>query len=149
MLQQRLLKEELDFAECYSIAKSSYEMRLVADSQSHLSRVFRYLRQMTKSEKIPLLMSFNCQCASDTSGKANLFNKIFYSVLTRSSLCSSNQTFTSTNHDHISSISSEEDEVFHILSTLNGSKTVAIDGNSPPLVDNSKQVTGVKIGEHR
>ena len=40
MLQQRLLREELVFAECYRIAESSYEMRLVADSQPHLSRVF-------------------------------------------------------------------------------------------------------------
>ena len=39
MLQQRLLREELAFAECYRIAESSYEMRLVADSQPHLSRV--------------------------------------------------------------------------------------------------------------
>ena len=39
MLQQRLLREELAFAECYRIAKSSYEMRLVADSQPHSSRV--------------------------------------------------------------------------------------------------------------
>ena len=99
---------------------------------------------MTKSDNFPLLMSFNSQCASDTSGKANLFNKIFYSVLTRSSLCSSNQTFTSTNHDHISSISIEEDEVFRILSTLDGSKAVAIDGISPLLVDTSKQVNTSK-----
>ena len=112
MLQQRLLKEELAFAECYRIAKSSYEMRLVAASQPPLSRVFRYLRQMTSLTIFPPLMSFDSQCASDTSGKANLFNKIF---LSRSSLCSSNQTFTSINHDHISFISSEEDEEFCII----------------------------------
>ena len=75
-------------------------------------------------------MSFNSQCASDSSGKANLFNKLFYSVFTRSSLCSSNQTFPS-NHDHISFISCEDDEVFRILSTLDGSKAVGIDGISP------------------
>ena len=46
-LQQRLLREELAFAEGYRIAKSSYEMRLVADSQPHLSCVFRYLCQIT------------------------------------------------------------------------------------------------------
>ena len=38
-LQQRMLREELAFAECHRIAKSSYEMRLVAHSQLHLSRV--------------------------------------------------------------------------------------------------------------
>ena len=105
-------------------------MRLVADSQPHLSRVFQYFHQMTKSDNLPPLMSFNSQCASDSSGKANLFNKLFYSVFTRSSLCSSNQTFPS-NHDHISFISCEDDEVFRILSTLDGSKAVGIDGISP------------------
>ena len=39
--------------------------------------------------------------------------------------------FTSPNHDHVSSFSCEEDEVFRILSTLDGSKAVGIDGISP------------------
>ena len=119
------------FAECYRIAKSSYEMRLVVDSQPHLSRVFRYHRQMTKYDNLPPLMSFNPHSASDSSGKANLINKFFYSVFSRSSLCSSNQTFTSPNCDPVSSISCEEDEVFCILSTLDGSKAVGIDSISP------------------
>ena len=38
----------------------------------------------------------------------------------------------------ISSISSEEDEVFRILSTLDGSDAVGIDGISPVLVDTSQ-----------
>ena len=86
---------------------------------------------MTKSDNLPPLMSFNSQFASDSSGKANLFNKLFYSVFTRSSLCSSNQTFTSPNHDNISSISCEEDEVFRILPTPDGSKAVGIESISP------------------
>ena len=63
-------------------------MRLLADSQLTFL-VFRYLHQMTKSDNLPPLMSFNSQCASDSPGKANLFKKFFHSVFT-SSLCSSN-----------------------------------------------------------
>ena len=37
---------------------------------------------------------------------------------------------TSPNHDHVSSFSCEEDEVFRILSTFDGSKAVGIDGIS-------------------
>ena len=81
---------------------------------------------MTMSDNLPPLMSFN----SKSSGRANLFKKLFYSIFTRSSLCSS-QTFTSPIHDHISSISCEEDEVFRILSTLDVSKAVVIVGISP------------------
>ena len=103
----------------------------MTDSQPHLSRVFRYLWQMTKSDNLPPLMSFHSQCASDSTGKANLFNEFFYSVFTRGSSCSIDQTSISPCHDHISTISCEEDEVFRILSSLDVSKAVSIDGISP------------------
>ena len=47
-------------------------------------------------------------------------------------------------------MSSEEDEVFCILSTLDGSKAVGIDGISPLLVDTGKhRWTRVNSGKSR
>uniref|UniRef100_A0A1X7TVM9 Reverse transcriptase domain-containing protein n=1 Tax=Amphimedon queenslandica TaxID=400682 RepID=A0A1X7TVM9_AMPQE len=131
-LEQKLIKEEETFAINYSNAKCSYERQLVTDSQPHLSHVFQYIRTMTNSDGLPHTLFSESQSATSSFDKAELFNKYFFSVFTqRTSVSTFNYDTPPPNCDHVSSICCEEDEVYRVLSSLDGSKALGIDGIGP------------------
>ena len=66
-------------------AKANFEAKLVNNfAFSNDSKIFQYVRNLTKSTSIPSTILYDNTSASQDFDKANLFNKYFYSVFSRS-----------------------------------------------------------------
>jgi len=135
-LKERLQTAEVNLAEQISSAKSDYESKLIQDfADTNQAKIFRYIKDLTKSDYIPQRL-FNNDCdATDDIDKATMFNNYFYSVFTSSSTTSPVHNTMDTNVDQqIVSITVSEHDTYEALSTLNPCKAVGIDDIGPKVL---------------
>ena len=114
-----------------SSAKTNYESDLItAFANNNNSRVYKYIRSLTKSHTIPPTLHHNSMVADSDIDKANMFNDYFYSVFTQAT---TNQSFPIDNSSHLSNISITKEDVYNALINLDTSKAMGPDG-IPPIV---------------
>ena len=105
-----------------------------------MTKIFKHVRNITKSASIPSTVFFNDNSATEDFDKATLFNKYFYSVFSESSyVLPQFQDMPSTNST-TDSINFTEDEVYSALSSLDSTKATGIDGISPAVLKNCASV---------
>ena len=89
-LKNRMQTAVANLAEQISFAKSDYESKLIQDfATTNQAKIFRYIRDLTKSDYTPQRLFYDdCAAACDIE-KATMFNNnYFYSVFTSSSTTS-------------------------------------------------------------
>ena len=92
---------------------------------------------LQKTRSIPELMYFNTQCGSCDAENANLFNKFFYSIFTRSSTDPNNiDNLTSDVPTPLTELNFTQDDVYDILASLDATKATGIDGIGPQILKN-------------
>uniref|UniRef100_A0A1X7SUM2 Reverse transcriptase domain-containing protein n=1 Tax=Amphimedon queenslandica TaxID=400682 RepID=A0A1X7SUM2_AMPQE len=110
-------------------AKSSFIDQLLTKDRSNF---FSYVRSISKQNQLPPKMFLNTDNASSDVGKANLFNKFFHSVF--SAKPASNSQSSSTSDTALTDIDISISDTFSVLSKLDPTKAVGIDGISPRLL---------------
>lgn len=81
----KLTDSELAFSNAFHEAKLNYEEDLVSDHGPNHTKLYCYMRSMSKSRDIPETLQFGPECVSEDRAKATLINKYFFSVFTSSS----------------------------------------------------------------
>ena len=135
-------KSKLTTAEAHlqlrmSNAKMDYESALINNfAFSNNSKIFNYVSSLSKNNQSPTAMYYNGHCSSDSFEKAQMFNKYFYSVFTRTS--SPYRTiFENSKPDKLlRTINIHYTEVFEALVSLDSSKAMGIDRISPKILKN-------------
>ena len=128
-LQARVSSSRDTLDQDIASAKSSYIDQLLTKDRSHF---FSYVRSISKLNLLPPKMSLNEDNASTDVDKANLFNKFFHSVFSPKS--ASNSQSSSTFETTLTEIRLSVSDTFSILSKLDPTKAVGIDGISPRLL---------------
>ena len=114
-----------------SSAKTNYESDLItAFANNNNSRVYKYIRSLTKSHTIPPTQHHDSIVADSDIDKANMFNDYYYSVFTQAA---TNQSLPIDNSSHLSNISITEEDVYNALINLDTSKAMGPNG-IPPIV---------------
>ena len=121
-ITQRLLAIECSLAILIPKAKQMYESPLVRDFQVNPRVVYNYVRHLSASPDIPVVIHHKNCSSSDISVKVNLFNSFFNSVFTQSFY-----THMPTPSAQLSSIEVTTSDVFEALSKLDCSKAVGLD----------------------
>ena len=89
-IKSRILLSENQFALESSLAKSSFESNLINNFVTgNQTKIFQYIRSITKSHSIPSTIFHNDSSASNDNDKVTIFNQFFHSVF------STNTTTTS------------------------------------------------------
>ena len=138
-MKARLQAIEIEVAEEAAAARSAYESRLINDfANSNQSKVFSYIRSLTKSDPIPVSVFYNDSCVSNDKQKAMLFNNYFYSVFTPTT-CDQplpNKSIDINTNQHLISINVSEEDTINALISLDPQKAVGIDGIGPKFLKN-------------
>ena len=92
------------------------------------------MRNLTKSASIPSTIFYDNTSASQDLDKANVFNKYFYSVFSRSTYSLPNFENMPRASMSLDSIFISEEEVYDVLSSLDPHKATSIDGISPAIL---------------
>jgi len=95
--------------------------------------IYRYIHSLSKTNYIPSTVYLDTTSASCDESKAKLFNHYFHSVFNKPSQPIPNSDVTRQQHQHnsLNSFTITETEVFEVLSQLDTSKAVGIDGIGP------------------
>ena len=112
-------------------AKQSFESHLINSyASSNNNKIFKYLKSITKSNKIPSVMNLDSLNANTDSSKANLFNQHFHSIFHNSTSLPNIEDLP-TMHDSLHSITITIPEVYEALISLDVEKSAGIDNISP------------------
>ena len=126
---------ELQLQQCISSAKSNFESQLLLSLHPNgMSKVFRYIRNITGENNIPNVVYHQGISAESEHEKVDMFNRYFHSIFTMSSFNCPNFNQLSSIHPNLSDISITEEEVFQTLSSLDPSKAAGCDGIGPKLL---------------
>ncbi len=129
---ERLERYEAAFQLASEKAKTKYELGLVSKFSNSNNSIFKIINFLRNGGTVPTLVYHGTTSAATDRDKASLFNKYFHTVLTKS-----NYSLPSDNHspDRSSLIHNNmvvtESKVFEVLSSLNPSKAMGIDGIGP------------------
>ena len=113
-----------------------FEFDLINTSVStNNNKIFKYLKSITKSNKIPSVMNFESSTANTDQNIANLFNQYFYSVFHDSSSFPNIDDLLPV-HNSLSSITISTADVFEALVSLDVEKSPGMDKISPRVLKN-------------
>ena len=116
-------------------AKQNYESNLITNNASiNNSKIFRYLKSITKSTNNLPVINFNSSTADTDCSKANLLNQYFHSVFHNPSPV--NIDILPTTNDQIDSIDISVTEVYEALISLDVNKSCGIDKIAPRVLYN-------------
>ena len=118
-------------------AKSSYEQSLIHNFvTSKDSKIFRFIKNFTKSNILPPQVHADSTSADTDASKAELFNQYFYSVFTHSDFPMPDPMDMHVPVDSLNLINFTEQEVFDALINLNPNKASRIDNIAPVVLKN-------------
>jgi len=127
-------------------ARVNYESKLVTDMAANKNcNIYRYINNFTKSKSLPESLYFQSESASEDLLKAELFNKYFYSIFTKTSTetpepfansLSDNHNSLSDDYNSLSEITIDEEDVYTALSNLDPTKATGCDGIGPKILKN-------------
>ena len=131
---EHLIKAQESFHASHAAAKSEYEQNLVHNFVINKDpKIFQYIRDFTKTWVFPPQLCDGSTTADTDDSKAELFNKYFYSVFTRSDFHVPNPDDLPLPENSLNSISLTVQEVLNALTNLNPNKASGID-NIPPIL---------------
>ena len=131
---ERLTKAQDSFQAASIAAISSYEQSLIHNyATTKDSKIFRYIKEFTKSHVLPPQLHTDSATAVSDFDKAELFNEYFQSVFTHSNFTLPVISDLPIPSNHQDSICITEQEVLDSLSCLDSKKASGID-NIPPIV---------------
>ena len=118
-----------------SLAKTSYESRLVSDSAfGKSSKIYKHIRSVLQQDQLPSKMFFE-SCPADTDkDKANLFNKYFFTVYSSETTSPSLVSALPQPSSTLSELELSPLEVYDALAGLDPSKAMGIDGIGPKVL---------------
>ncbi len=125
--------EDLDqlFQDKYVEAKSAYEDNLVQKDQ--VSKIYKYIRNSSSSNNIPVTVHHDKISASTNQEKANLFNTFFHSTFSASDFVLPSEDLPDAD-ETISTVSFTDSDVYNILVALDETKAMGIDGICPKIL---------------
>ena len=130
---KRLQEAEDRLQKSIIAARVSYAKKLLCDCLEHSNyMLFRYIHSTTEKRSIPEVLYFDTQCGSNDAQNANLFNKFFHSIFTRSSTNSID--LISDMPSSLTELDFTQYDVYNILVSLDTSKAVGIDGIGPRIL---------------
>ena len=112
-------------------AKLQYEQSLVNTFQSDPSKLYRYLKSLSKPSTSDYPISHNSKCITDPERKANVFNLYFNSVFLDSDFVLPPINELPTPVKQLGCITIDSSDVFTSLMALNSKKAPGIDNISP------------------
>ena len=134
-LQLKIIYLKLESRSKALLAKSKYESQLVKSfAGSHSSRIYNYIRLLSKKSSIPSTVSLNDSSATSDTGKTELFNSFFHSVFTGSSFSLPNMSSLPLRSSCICNVSLTDSEVYEALSTLDPTKSSGCDNITSKLI---------------
>jgi len=129
---QKLVKAQCSFQDASKAAKCEYERSLVHNFASNRDlRIYRYMKQLTKSHTLPPELYFDNKVANTDYSKAELFNQYFFSVFTECSSQEPNLDESNLPDMSLKEIHLAESDVYNALTSLNPNKATGIDSVSP------------------
>ena len=133
-IKSRILLSENQVALESSLAKSSFESYLINHFVTgNQTKIFQYIRSITKSHSIPSTIFHNDSSASNDNDKATIFHSVFSTNTTSSSL--DVNTLDPCVNNHMVTITISEGDVYNALSSLNTNKAFGIDGIGPKILN--------------
>ena len=81
-IEDKIKVLEVSVQKKISHSKAEYESSLVNQCAISNSRIFKYIKGITKYKSIPSVVYFNSNMAKSDIEKSNLFNHYFHSVFT-------------------------------------------------------------------
>ena len=119
------------------IAKTEYERNLIQGFTANRDpRIYRYIKQFTKSHTLPPQLHFNSITANTDHSKAELFSQYFFSVFTNSTSQELNPDEFSIPANSLDAVYLTESDVFNALVNLNPHKATGIDYIAPSVLKN-------------
>ena len=119
----KLQSEESSFQSACKAAKAIYT--------ASNSSIYKYINYLRKGDNIPSTMYHGSTNATSDEDRDNLFNKYFYSVFTQSTFTLPPASDLPTLDSFITSVVIPVSEVYEILSSLDTSKAMGLDGIGP------------------
>jgi len=93
----RLQQTEDKLQQQITNARVNYESKLVTDMAANKNcNIYRYINKFTKSKSLPESLHFQSESASEDLLKAELFNKYFHSIFTKTSTETCHKNFCPT-----------------------------------------------------
>ena len=134
-LQLKINNLESEYRSKLLLAKSNYESQLVQSfAGSHNSKIYDYIRTLSKKSTIPPAVSLNNSIATSDTGKAELFNTFFHSVFTGSSYSLPDMSTLPLPPSCICTVSFTDSEVFDALQSLDPTKSSGCDSIGSKLI---------------
>ena len=131
------LQDQINLAQCnlqeeINSAKSAYETSLIYQfADTNNSKIYKYINSITGQSSIPPTVTLGLCSASSNSEKASLFNSYFHSVFSQSSFEIPSLASLSTSVSTLSEVTISSSEVFEVLSALDTSKAMGVNGIGP------------------
>lgn len=126
---ERVLQEDI------MEARSGWECQLVKDFAGHKNyQIFNHIRSLSRHATLPNPMSLNSEVVSTPQEKAEVFNKYFHSVLSKSSSDLPVLDSYCSHPDTLNSINIEVSEVYNAMASLDPTKAMGIDNISPKIL---------------
>ena len=125
-LQQEIIK-----------ARVNYESELANDLTSNNNyTIYQYINNFTKSKSLLETLYLQLQPAREDLLKAELFNKYFYSIFTKTSTEVSEFITSSSLDDHnsLTEVVIDEEDVYNAMCNLDSSKATGCDGIGPKIL---------------
>ena len=132
---KRLKQAEIDLNDAMLETKSKYELNLIKEfafSKNH--KIYEYIKSLRQENSLPSLMSDGSTTVSEDYEKANLFNKYFFSVFTSSSYILPPIEECDIPTSALINIDISDTEVYHVLASLDPSKSSGADGIGPNIL---------------
>lgn len=131
----RLAAARTEFDTEVDSARSNYESKLIRNlAANNCSKIFKYVKHLREGGKIPSTTFHGSSKATSDVEKATMFNDYFHSVFTVSDFIQPSQNELPSCVPSLDSIEFTVSDVFGVLSTLDASKAMGIDGIGPQLL---------------
>ena len=134
--QYNLIREKNRLKDELKWAKEKFETNLFCKFAQEIdsSHLFKYISYLREGGAIPSTVCFGSVSASNNLDKATLFNKYFHSVFTTSSFTLPPPDLMPVSDPNCSELTISEEDVFNILSSLDQSKAMGLDGIGPRIL---------------
>ena len=134
---QRLGRAQCSFHDANVASKTVFENDLIHGYAMRKDpKIFQYIKKFTKSDVLPTQLHDDSDLADTDFTKAELFNKYFFSVFTKSNCSEPNPDELNSMDNSLDPIHFTVSDVFQALVKLNPNKAGGIDNITPTILRN-------------
>ena len=143
---QQLVRVHCSFHDANVASKSAYENNLIHGYATHNDpKIFQYIRKFTKLDALPTQLHDDFDLADTDHSKAELLNKYFFSVFTKSNCPEPNPDELKSIDNSLDAIHLTVPEIFQALIKLNPSKAGGIDNITPTILRNCASALAARL----